>query len=74
VRSRSRTTANNKVRARAQDGQGQEHRMGKGESKQQGGGKPLTSIDFSALDAGTCPAFLSFATFLFLARFLLVHS
>src|SRR5436305_7104703 len=36
----------------------------------------LTSIGFLALSAGLlpCPAFLSFATFLFLLRFLLAHS
>src|SRR5947208_1591405 len=36
----------------------------------------LTSIDFLPLGAGTFPrsAFLSFATVLFLVRFLLVHS
>jgi hypothetical protein len=36
----------------------------------------LTSIDFLPLGAGTFPraAFLSFSTFLFLVRFLLVHS
>ena len=37
---------------------------------------PLTSIDFLPLGAGMFPraAFLSFATFLFLLRFLLLHS
>src|SRR6266571_9240203 len=39
-------------------------------------GHPLTSIDFLPLGAGVFPraAFLSFSTFLFLVRFLLVHS